>query len=64
MISIVVPVYNEESNVEPLFNEIVNVIANGDSEVEVIFVDDGSQDNTLKKLKALQANQSTSQVKL
>jgi len=64
MISIVVPVYNEESNVEPLFNEIVNVMANGDSEVEVIFVDDGSQDNTLKKLKALQANQSTSQVKL
>jgi glycosyltransferase involved in cell wall biosynthesis len=41
-ISIVVPLFNEEDSVEPLFRGIVDVLTSLDREAEVIFVDDGS----------------------
>jgi glycosyltransferase involved in cell wall biosynthesis len=47
MISIVIPAYNEERNLEPLYSklrEVLNVA--GDDDFEVIFVDDGSTDPT------------------
>ena len=53
MLSIVVPVYNEEDNVCPLFEKIQTVCeAIGDA-YEVLFVDDGSQDNTFAVLAEL-----------
>jgi len=45
-ISVVVPVFNEEGNVEALFHEIYNVCVKQDYIFEVIFVDDGSNDKT------------------
>lgn len=53
MLSIVVPVYNEEDNVRPLFEKIQTVCeAIGDA-YEVLFVDDGSQDKTFVVLSEL-----------
>ena len=53
ILSIVVPVYNEEDNVRLLFEKIQTVCeAIGDA-YEVLFVDDGSQDKTFAVLSEL-----------
>ncbi|MGI6278877.1 MAG: glycosyltransferase family 2 protein [Patescibacteria group bacterium] len=51
--SFVVPVYNEVGNVEKLHGEIVGAAKKLDKPYEIIFVDDGSTDDTLKILKTL-----------
>ncbi len=48
--SIVVPVYNEAGNVRPLLTEIEQAIRDVGAS-EVIYVDDGSDDDTLVKLR-------------
>jgi glycosyltransferase involved in cell wall biosynthesis len=45
-LSIVVPLFNEEDSVEPLYRAIADVLASLNCEAEVIFVDDGSSDHT------------------
>jgi glycosyltransferase involved in cell wall biosynthesis len=50
MISIVVPFYNEEENIEPLHAELSDVLKRMDREYKVIFVDDGSTDKTYKNM--------------
>ena len=52
-LSIVVPVYNEEQNVQPLFKKISTVCESIGLTYEVLFVDDGSQDNTYEVLSKL-----------
>ncbi len=53
ILSIVVPVYNEEDNIRPLFEKIQTVCeAIGDA-YEVLFVDDGSKDKTFAVLSEL-----------
>ena len=52
-ISIVVPVYNEEDNLEPLTLELIEVLAGINRPYEIIFVDDGSTDESPQKLDAL-----------
>lgn len=51
-LSIVVPVYNEEANVDPLLERIATVIPQLPAPHEVILVDDGSRDTTVTKLLA------------
>ncbi len=51
--SFIVPVYNEEENVTPLHKEIVKTAKKLKKPYEIIFVDDGSSDNTLENLKKL-----------
>ena len=51
MSTIVIPVYNEEESIIPLHQEILKIVADVTScDFEVLFVDDGSTDNTLKKI--------------
>ncbi|MHA1302641.1 MAG: glycosyltransferase family 2 protein [Candidatus Heimdallarchaeaceae archaeon] len=53
MLSIVIPVYNEEENVQSLHEELSTVLLNLGQKYEVIYVDDGSTDNTLSLLQSL-----------
>ncbi len=53
MISIVVPAYNEEDNVGILHGKITKVMNSLGKDYEIIFVDDGSTDNTVEELKKL-----------
>lgn len=48
-ISVVVPVYNESGNVKELFREIKEVCIKENYTYEIIFVDDGSSDDTAKQ---------------
>lgn len=50
-LSLVVPMMNEEENVEPLFKAVREALKEID--YEFILVDDGSTDNTVEKMKAL-----------
>lgn len=52
-ISIVVPVYNEQGNVQALHNEIKKVCEENNYDYEILFIDDGSTDNTEENCKAL-----------
>jgi glycosyltransferase involved in cell wall biosynthesis len=50
-ISVVVPVYNEEENLSVLIAKVVEVLKEIGVSYEMIFVDDGSLDGSLKVLK-------------
>jgi glycosyltransferase involved in cell wall biosynthesis len=52
-LSIVIPVFNEEENVEPLAREIASVLEPLGQRYEIIFVDDGSRDGTFERLACL-----------
>ncbi len=52
-LSLVVPCYNEEGNVERFFDEINNVFMGKVDDYEFVFVNDGSKDKTFEKLKNL-----------
>ena len=51
-ISVVVPLFNEEENVEPMLDELYGVLESLPEACEVICVDDGSSDTTFEKLRA------------
>ncbi len=49
-ISIVVPVYNEQDNIEVFYQEVCKYMAPLPYQFEIIFVDDGSSDDSVKIL--------------
>ena len=51
-VSVVVPVHNENENLRPLIEEIVDALS-GKASYEIIYVDDGSRDDTLARLVLL-----------
>jgi len=51
--SIIIPVYNEEENIEVFYNRLIKVLKNLHKSYEVIFVNDGSTDNSLNILKKI-----------
>ena len=53
-ISVVIPAYNEEENINFLYDELSGVLAALQQPYEIIFVDDGSSDNTLAVLRSIQ----------
>jgi len=50
-LSIVVPCYNEEDVISIFLNKIFSVLAYVNKDFEIVFVNDGSRDNTLAVLK-------------
>ena len=56
MISVVVPVYNEEEIVPLLHDAVVRAMSKLRDTWEVVYVNDGSADSTLQLLRALQLN--------
>ncbi len=52
-VSIIIPVYNEEENIELLHKETKEVLDGLNLSYEIIFINDGSTDNTLKVLLSL-----------
>jgi glycosyltransferase involved in cell wall biosynthesis len=54
-ISIVIPVYNEEENIQILHEKLKKVLDSLNKEYEILFVDDGSTDKTLSILEEIQA---------
>ena len=52
-LSLVVPCYNEEENVENFFRHVTEGLKNYTDSYEIVFVNDGSRDKTEKKLKKL-----------
>lgn len=54
-ISIIVPSYNEEKSLPIFYVEITKVLKNLDFKYEIIFVNDGSKDNTLEVLTELKS---------
>jgi glycosyltransferase involved in cell wall biosynthesis len=52
-LSFVVPVYNEEGNVGPLHAELTAVARGTGRSYELVFVNDGSRDQTLSRLLAI-----------
>jgi glycosyltransferase involved in cell wall biosynthesis len=53
-LSVVVPVYNEEENLEPLTREVISAVQPLGEDYELIMVDDGSTDRTFHKLSDIQ----------
>lgn len=50
MISVVIPFYNEEDNIEPLYEQLTSVSGSSNYDFEIIFVDDGSSDKTYENM--------------
>ncbi len=61
-ISLIVPCYNEEGNIEPFFYETEKVFKNSGYSYEYIFINDGSTDSTKQKLKSLFESNSSSNI--
>jgi len=54
IISVVIPIFNEEDNISLLYDELKEVLSKIDNEHEILFIDDGSKDDTLKLLRKIQ----------
>ena len=52
-ISIVIPAFNEEENIAFIYNELVGLSLGSKTELEIIFIDDGSRDRTFEMVKDL-----------
>lgn len=55
-ISIIIPSFNEESNIEVILDALHDVMGKLKYSYNIVFVDDGSSDNSLEKLKRLSHN--------
>ena len=50
-ISVIIPIFNERENLEPLMKELHHVLSQLNTEYEVLFVDDGSTDGSFNVLE-------------
>jgi len=54
MLSLVVPIFNEENLIDELLKRTVSAVESFSPDYEIIFVDDGSKDNSLNSLLSWQ----------
>ncbi len=54
-VSLVIPLFNEQDNVRPLYQQLRSVMDNLGRPVEAVFVDDGSTDATVERLAEIVA---------
>jgi glycosyltransferase involved in cell wall biosynthesis len=54
-LSVILPVLNEQDNLIPIYDELVLVLNSLARPFEIIFIDDGSDDQSLERLKRIQA---------
>jgi dolichol-phosphate mannosyltransferase len=52
-LEIILPAHNEEGNIRPIYDAIVQVLSSTNYRYTVLFVDDGSTDDTLSRIKEL-----------
>lgn len=57
-LSIIAPLYNESENIDLLYNRVLSVAQKITNDYEIIFINDGSKDDTLIKVKQIAANDS------
>ena len=50
-LSIVIPLYNEDESIDELHSKIVSSLSNSSLNYEIIFIDDGSSDNSWNIIK-------------
>ncbi|MBN1983539.1 MAG: glycosyltransferase family 2 protein [Chitinivibrionales bacterium] len=53
LLSIIIPLYNEQDSLQPLFEKIIESLTNIGYSYEIIFIDDGSTDNSFSVLQNL-----------
>jgi len=53
LLSVLIPAYNEELNVERAYYTISDILKNAEIDNEIIFIDDGSKDGTYRKIREL-----------
>jgi glycosyltransferase involved in cell wall biosynthesis len=53
MLSVIIPIFNEEENIPPLHDELTGVLEQLDQPFEIIYVDDGSSDRSFTLLRDL-----------
>jgi len=56
LISLVIPVYNEEESLVELYTQIKDALEPTEHEFEILFIDDGSQDESYKLMHELSQN--------
>lgn len=55
-LQVLLPAHNESGNIHPIYTEICKVLEGADYAFEILFVDDGSTDDTLERIKLLAAS--------
>lgn len=53
LLSVIIPVYNEEGNIKMAFQKIDHILKNADIRYELLFINDGSQDTTWDKINEM-----------
>lgn len=57
-LTVIIPVFNEEDNLERVYSEMRKFIESSDTRTKVLFVNDGSRDRSLEKIKEICAHSS------
>lgn len=53
MISIVIPIYNEEENLQNLYTRLTNAAPSWKEDYEIVLIDDGSRDSSLTMMRVM-----------
>jgi glycosyltransferase involved in cell wall biosynthesis len=52
-VSVVIPAFNEHENIRPMYERLVSILTDGVDGFEIVYVDDGSQDQTWQAISDL-----------